>query len=232
MRQLLLLPLLLLNLATFAQTHGYWSNHVGLDVGGGILHFDNPQTVLPAGSTASPALTGSLFFDFVRMKQYADHDQSTWGIKFKFNLQAVGYKTPGGQLYYADAFTLPLLLKIRLLGIQGYYTMYYDRNSNQYVPQYHDRKRFTLFLYAGPQYEYFYDKSNYSDAFHNKALAGSLYGNVSGLAGLEFNFETFLFDLSWQQDLQPIYYDGNPLKSSGVMLRFGLTIPNVYRHYH
>lgn len=217
--------------AGVAQSHGYWSNHVGLDAGASFLHFDQPQTVLPAGSSSVPGLTGSLFFDFIRVKETPSRDVPVWGIKFKFNLQAVGYKVPGGSTYYADAFTLPLLLKLRLCGTEGYYTMYYNQSTNQYMPQYHDRKRFALYVYAGPQYEYVYGKNSYADEFKNKSLAGSLYGDVSGLAGLEFNFETFLFDFGWQQAFQPVYYDGNPLKSSGLLLRFGLTFNNVYRHY-
>ena len=224
--------ILLCGMGSFAQSQGYWSNHAGLDIGAGFLRFDQPQTVLPAGSSVVPGLTGSLFFDFIRMRETPSRDIPVWGIKFKFNLQAVGYKVPSGTIYYADEFTFPLLLKLTLLHSEGYYTMYYDRGANQYVPRYHDRGRFALYLYAGPQYEYVYGKNSYADDFKNKALAGGLYGNISGLAGLEFNFETFLFDVGWQQAMQPVYYDGNPLKSSGLLLRLGLTFNNVYRHYH
>jgi hypothetical protein len=232
MKKRILYSLLLFCSATsFAQQHGYWNNHVGIDAGASFLRFDAPPTALPAGSSSAPGLTGSLFFDFVRMQETPYRDIPVWGFKFKFNLQAVAYKDPQGNKYYADAFTFPVLLKLRLISTSGYYTSYYDRDHNQYIPQYHDRKKFSLFLYAGPQYEYVYGKNNYSDEFSNRSLAGGVYGYFSALTGLEFNFETFLFDLSWQQGLRPVYYDGSPLKSSGLVLRFGLTIPNVYRHY-
>lgn len=211
-----------------AQSRGYWNNHVGLDIGASFLKFDQPQTVLPAGSTAYPGLTGSLFFDFVRVRETPSRDVPVWGMKFKFNFQAVGYKATDGTVYYADAFTFPLLLKVKLASSEGYYTMFLDPATQKFTPSYHDRKRFALYLYAGPQYEYVYGKNSYSAEFSNHALAGSLYGYTSGVVGLEFNFETVLLDFSWQQAMQPVYYAGTPLKNSGLVLRVGIAFPNVY----
>ncbi|AYD48958.1 hypothetical protein [Arachidicoccus soli] len=218
-----------------AQQYGYWNIHTGIDAGGSLLHFNQVPSSLPAGSSPSPGIMGSLFFNFLRVKETSTRDLPTWGIKVKFNFQTVGYKDPNkSNTYYANYFTIPLLLKIRLYGIEGFYTMSGDYNSG-YFPQYHKRNKFSIFLYAGPQYDYVYSQSSsYGSSFSNKALIGTLHGGVSGLGGLEFNFETVLLDLSWQETFQGAYLKSdmnNQLKASGPAIRVGLPFGNVYKNY-
>ncbi|HSN07889.1 MAG TPA: hypothetical protein VLS85_02570, partial [Hanamia sp.] len=133
-----------------AQHYGYWNIHTGIDAGGSLLQFNQVPGSLPAGSTTSPGILGSIFFDFLRVKETSTKDVPTWGIKLKFNLQTVGYKAPSKpNIYYTNFFTIPLLLKIRVYGTEGYYTMTGDYSTG-YYPQYHKRKKFSIFLYAGP----------------------------------------------------------------------------------
>ena len=215
----------------YASAQGYWNNHTGIDIGGSILQFDKKPAALPAGSTSSPGLMGSIFFDFVRVKETASRDIPIWGIKFKLNLQTVGYKDPAGSFAYANYFTVPLLFKVRLGGTESYYTIYNNHNGT-YSPQYHHQNKFSVYLYAGPQYEYVYSQSAaYGYTFSNKALVGYIYGNIAGVAGLEFNFETVLLDFSWQQAFQPVYLNSVPLKSSGLAFRIGFPFRNIYRNW-
>ncbi len=208
---------------------GYWNNHIGLDIGGSLFQFNQVPPTLPTSSKTSPGLTGSIFFDFIRTKETASRDVPSWGVKFKLNLQTVAYNAKGSHTYYANYFTFPILFKIKLFSQGNYYSLYFDKENNNYTPVFHHKKKFTLYLFAGPQYEYIYSRSsNYANNFSNKALAGYLYGDIGGVGGLEFNFNTFLFEVSWQQSFQPVYLNNTPLKAQGVALRFGLPFNNIY----
>lgn len=213
--------------------HGYWNNHVGLDIGGSLFQFDQVPPTLPKGSKTSPGLTGGLFFDFVRTKETPSKDVPVWGIKMKFNFQTVGYVDNTNNVYYANYFTIPLLLKIKVFSRGNYYSLYYDKGQNNYRPEFHRRGKFAMYLFAGPQYEYIYSKSaNYADNFSNKPLIGStVFGDIGGMAGVEFNFNKVLLEVAWQQSYNPVYLTNIPLKAQGLAIRFGLPFKNIYSNW-
>lgn len=213
-----------------SQKYGYWNNHVGIDLGGTYLKFNNPMILDPQGGQTRPGVAASIFFDFVRVKETVVKDVPVWGIKLKLNGQAVGFNGKENGQCYVALFTSPLLLKVRLFGSSSYYDLRIDNSDNKIYSRYNKKAKFDFYLFAGPQYNFIYSKSGFPYDFKNPVLTKGLYGCFSEVAGIELNFESVCFDVSYEKNLQPFYYNDLPINMSGFVLKFGIPFGNVYRH--
>ena len=216
---------------SFSQHNGYWNNHVGIEIGATYFKFDNPQYIIPSGGEAFPGYSASVFIDCIRVKETPSKNTPIWGIKLKGIWQSIVLKGNDKVNYSADVFSVPLVLKLRLFGSGGYWDLV--KENNTFYPKYHKKNKCDVYLFAGAQYNYIYRITNFTSVFKTSTDANIVYiGEYAGIGGLEINFESLYIDLTYQKNIQNIFYNNKPINLSGFTVHLGLPFGNVYKNYH